>query len=251
MFTFHDGATLLSKHVQKLAVKSPSLYSFRWEVIANYMNQHSTSGMKRNAKDVINKAKNLQRLGTILPTWCSLQGQRSALLQPVSCAFTFRQLGTCQYPFPSSHLHRSSPERWDQQKSLWEVQEGTHLSTALDRQRRALREIWWWVFFQNGCVCPDRKMSFFFFMSGKWKLFQKYVREVIVPQIQLLWACNWLCVHPQRLVVMGTLPPGPQKNRNFWSKPWKPTQWAHLSAGRRSLLPSPGEARKTVWRGTR
>ncbi|XP_035537061.1 dnaJ homolog subfamily C member 2 [Morone saxatilis] len=36
--------------------------SFRWEVIANYMNLHSTSGMKRNAKDVINKAKNLQRL---------------------------------------------------------------------------------------------------------------------------------------------------------------------------------------------
>lgn len=35
----------------------------RWEVIANYMNLHSTSGMKRNAKDVINKAKNLQRLG--------------------------------------------------------------------------------------------------------------------------------------------------------------------------------------------
>lgn len=35
----------------------------RWEVIANYMNLHSTSGMKRTAKDVINKAKNLQRLG--------------------------------------------------------------------------------------------------------------------------------------------------------------------------------------------
>ncbi|KAG7215840.1 hypothetical protein INR49_021812 [Caranx melampygus] len=33
-----------------------------WEVIANYMNLHSTSGMKRTAKDVINKAKNLQRL---------------------------------------------------------------------------------------------------------------------------------------------------------------------------------------------
>lgn len=38
-------------------------FSSRWEVIANYMNQHSTSGMKRTAKDVINKAKNLQRLG--------------------------------------------------------------------------------------------------------------------------------------------------------------------------------------------
>lgn len=35
----------------------------RWEVIANYMNLHSNSGMKRTAKDVINKAKNLQRLG--------------------------------------------------------------------------------------------------------------------------------------------------------------------------------------------
>lgn len=37
----------------------------RWEVIANYMNLHSNSGMKRTAKDVINKAKNLQRLGEI------------------------------------------------------------------------------------------------------------------------------------------------------------------------------------------
>lgn len=35
----------------------------RWEVIANYMNLHSTSQIKRTAKDVINKAKNLQRLG--------------------------------------------------------------------------------------------------------------------------------------------------------------------------------------------
>ncbi|CAB1346221.1 unnamed protein product, partial [Coregonus sp. 'balchen'] len=31
-------------------------------VIANYMNLHSTSGIKRTAKDVINKAKNLQKL---------------------------------------------------------------------------------------------------------------------------------------------------------------------------------------------
>ncbi len=29
------------------------------------MNLHSTSGMKRTAKDVINKAKNLQRLGKL------------------------------------------------------------------------------------------------------------------------------------------------------------------------------------------
>lgn len=33
------------------------------------MNQHSTSGMKRTAKDVINKAKNLQRLGKPAITW--------------------------------------------------------------------------------------------------------------------------------------------------------------------------------------
>ena len=39
------------------------ILSFRWEVIANYMNLHSTSGNKRTAKDVINKAKNLQKLG--------------------------------------------------------------------------------------------------------------------------------------------------------------------------------------------
>lgn len=38
------------------------------------MNQHSTSGIRRNAKDVINKAKNLQRLGE------TQRGLSSALL---------------------------------------------------------------------------------------------------------------------------------------------------------------------------
>lgn len=42
-----------------------NVLSSRWEVIANYMNLHSTSGMRRTAKDVINKAKNLQKLGKI------------------------------------------------------------------------------------------------------------------------------------------------------------------------------------------
>lgn len=41
----------------------PFCSCFRWEVIANYMNLHSTTGMKRTAKDVINKAKSLQKLG--------------------------------------------------------------------------------------------------------------------------------------------------------------------------------------------
>lgn len=44
---------------------SPFCLCIRWEVIADYMNMHSTSGMKRTAKDVINKAKNLQRLGEL------------------------------------------------------------------------------------------------------------------------------------------------------------------------------------------
>ncbi|XP_023651304.2 dnaJ homolog subfamily C member 2 [Paramormyrops kingsleyae] len=50
----------------QLLIKAVNLFpagtSARWEVIANYMNLHSTSGIKRNAKDVINKAKNLQKL---------------------------------------------------------------------------------------------------------------------------------------------------------------------------------------------
>ncbi|KAL7976292.1 hypothetical protein Chor_002511 [Crotalus horridus] len=36
--------------------------SDKWEVIANYMNLHSATGIRRTAKDVINKAKNLQKL---------------------------------------------------------------------------------------------------------------------------------------------------------------------------------------------
>ncbi|KAJ3612147.1 hypothetical protein NHX12_020424 [Muraenolepis orangiensis] len=50
----------------QLLIKAVNLFpagtNARWEVIANYMNLHSTSGLKRTAKDVINKAKNFQRL---------------------------------------------------------------------------------------------------------------------------------------------------------------------------------------------
>lgn len=46
---------------------------------------------------------------------------------------------------PVLFCHRSSAEGWDQQKSLWEVQEGTQLSPAHYRQRCAFREIRWWV----------------------------------------------------------------------------------------------------------
>ncbi|XP_054655832.1 dnaJ homolog subfamily C member 2 [Dunckerocampus dactyliophorus] len=50
----------------QLLIKAVNLFpagtNARWEVIANYMNLHSTSSMKRTAKDVINKAKSLQRL---------------------------------------------------------------------------------------------------------------------------------------------------------------------------------------------
>lgn len=53
----------------QLLIKAVNLFpagtNARWEVIANYMNQHSTSGIRRNAKDVINKAKNLQRLDPV------------------------------------------------------------------------------------------------------------------------------------------------------------------------------------------
>lgn len=48
------------------------------------------------------------------------------------------------------HLNRSITERWDQQKSLWEIQEGTLSSTAHHRQCSALGEIWWWVYL---CSC--------------------------------------------------------------------------------------------------
>ncbi|XP_077091285.1 dnaJ homolog subfamily C member 2 isoform X2 [Siphateles boraxobius] len=50
----------------QLLIKAVNLFpagtNARWEVIANYMNQHSSSGAKRTAKDVINKAKTLQKL---------------------------------------------------------------------------------------------------------------------------------------------------------------------------------------------
>lgn len=56
---------------------------------------------------------------------------------------------------------------------------------------------------------------------------------------------------PLQVLVMVTLPPGPQRNRSFWNKPWRPTRSAHPSGGRRSLPPFPDETRKTAWRDTR
>ncbi|XP_071816692.1 dnaJ homolog subfamily C member 2-like isoform X4 [Apostichopus japonicus] len=50
----------------KLLIKAVNLFPAgtgqRYEVIANFINSHSTSGISRSAKDVINKTKNLQRL---------------------------------------------------------------------------------------------------------------------------------------------------------------------------------------------
>ncbi|EHB08962.1 DnaJ-like protein subfamily C member 2 [Heterocephalus glaber] len=50
----------------QLLIKAVNLFpagtNSRWEVIANYMNIHSSSGVKRTAKDVIGKAKSLQKL---------------------------------------------------------------------------------------------------------------------------------------------------------------------------------------------
>ncbi|KAJ8382058.1 hypothetical protein SKAU_G00028360 [Synaphobranchus kaupii] len=60
------GAKGWNEEELQLLIKAVNLFpagtNARWEVIANYMNLHSTSGIKRNAKDVINKAKNLQKL---------------------------------------------------------------------------------------------------------------------------------------------------------------------------------------------
>ena len=48
-----------------------------------------------------------------------------------------------------------------------------------------------------------------------------------------------------------TLPPGPQRSRSFWNRPWRRTQSPHLRGGRKSLLLSQDGTRKTVWSGTR
>uniref|UniRef100_A0A8C5QSN4 DnaJ homolog subfamily C member 2 n=1 Tax=Leptobrachium leishanense TaxID=445787 RepID=A0A8C5QSN4_9ANUR len=60
------GSKSWSEEDLQLLIKAVNLFpagtNARWEVIANYMNLHSGSGIKRNAKDVINKAKSLQKL---------------------------------------------------------------------------------------------------------------------------------------------------------------------------------------------
>ncbi|XP_039219708.1 dnaJ homolog subfamily C member 2 isoform X2 [Crotalus tigris] len=60
------GSKNWSEDDLQLLIKAVNLFpagtNSRWEVIANYMNLHSATGIRRTAKDVINKAKNLQKL---------------------------------------------------------------------------------------------------------------------------------------------------------------------------------------------
>uniref|UniRef100_A0A2K6KXC7 DnaJ homolog subfamily C member 2 n=1 Tax=Rhinopithecus bieti TaxID=61621 RepID=A0A2K6KXC7_RHIBE len=62
-----NGSKNWSEDDLQLLIKAVNLFpagtNSRWEVIANYMNIHSSSGVKRTAKDVIGKAKSLQKLG--------------------------------------------------------------------------------------------------------------------------------------------------------------------------------------------
>lgn len=61
-----SGSKNWSEDDLQLLIKAVNLFpagtNSRWEVIANYMNIHSSSGVKRTAKDVISKAKSLQKL---------------------------------------------------------------------------------------------------------------------------------------------------------------------------------------------
>ncbi|XP_044534577.1 dnaJ homolog subfamily C member 2 isoform X2 [Gracilinanus agilis] len=61
-----SGGKNWSEDDLQLLIKAVNLFpagtNSRWEVIANYMNLHSSSGIKRTAKDVISKAKSLQKL---------------------------------------------------------------------------------------------------------------------------------------------------------------------------------------------
>ncbi|XP_006882667.1 PREDICTED: dnaJ homolog subfamily C member 2 isoform X2 [Elephantulus edwardii] len=61
-----NGGKNWSEDDLQLLIKAVNLFpagtNSRWEVIANYMNIHSSSGVKRTAKDVIGKAKSLQKL---------------------------------------------------------------------------------------------------------------------------------------------------------------------------------------------
>lgn len=61
-----SGGKNWSEDDLQLLIKAVNLFpagtNSRWEVIANYMNIHSSSGIKRTAKDVIGKAKSLQKL---------------------------------------------------------------------------------------------------------------------------------------------------------------------------------------------
>ncbi|KAI4590092.1 hypothetical protein MJG53_001141 [Ovis ammon polii x Ovis aries] len=61
-----NGSKHWSEDDLQLLIKAVNLFpagtNSRWEVIANYMNIHSSSGVNRTAKDVIGKAKSLQKL---------------------------------------------------------------------------------------------------------------------------------------------------------------------------------------------
>ncbi|XP_078275830.1 dnaJ homolog subfamily C member 2 isoform X2 [Rhinoraja longicauda] len=63
---YGGGSKAWNEEDLQLLIKGVNIFpagtNARWEVIANFINSHSTSGIKRTAKDVIHKAKNLQKL---------------------------------------------------------------------------------------------------------------------------------------------------------------------------------------------
>lgn len=109
------------------------------------MNLHSTSQIKRTAKDVINKAKNLQRLGEKHIT--VVNGFRLHVEEHNHFYFRKDKI-SWHVGVPSPFcVFRSTAERRDKQEGLWEVQKGTLVSGSVHRQRRALRAVWLWGHF--------------------------------------------------------------------------------------------------------
>ena len=57
----------------QLLVKATTLFPIgtasRWDVIAAYINEHSGSEKQKTGKQVINKVKNLRKLGKVVCVW--------------------------------------------------------------------------------------------------------------------------------------------------------------------------------------
>uniref|UniRef100_A0A3Q3FUL2 DnaJ (Hsp40) homolog, subfamily C, member 2 n=1 Tax=Kryptolebias marmoratus TaxID=37003 RepID=A0A3Q3FUL2_KRYMA len=184
------GAKGWNEEDLQLLIKAVNLFpagtNSRWEVIANYMNLHSTSGMKRTAKDVINKAKNLQKLDPL---------QKDEINRKA-----FEKFRKEHTSVPPSVDNAMPSERFDGNSAPWTTEEQKLLEQALKTYPVSTPERWEKI----AAAVPGRS------------------KKDCMKRYKVSWTKHQICcVIDQTCRVMFLPPCFPDRNWWRWLKPRK------------------------------